>query len=71
MILFNRIKDVVELCLRKERAGFRCQRICVDLINTLRIILEQSNEFQTTLYLAFIDFKRACDSINRRIMWQT
>jgi hypothetical protein len=70
-ILLNRIKDVVELCLRKEQAGFRCQRSCVDLINTLRIILEQCNEFQTTLYLTFIDFERAFDSINRRIIWQT
>jgi hypothetical protein len=47
-ILLNRIKNVVEPRLRKEQAGFRHQRSCVDLINTLRIILEQSNEFQTT-----------------------
>jgi hypothetical protein len=70
-ILLNRIKNVVELHLRKEQAGFRRQHSCVDLINTMRIILEQSNEFQTTLYLTFIDFEKAFDSINRRIMWQT
>jgi hypothetical protein len=63
--------NVVELRLRKEQAGFRRQRSCVDLINTLRIILEQRNEFQTTLYLTFIDFERAFNSINRRTMWQT
>jgi hypothetical protein len=70
-ILLNRIKDIAELRLRKEQATFRCQRSCVDLINTLSIILQQSNKFQTTLYLTFIDSERAFDSINRRIMWQT
>jgi hypothetical protein len=60
-VLLNRITDVVELCLRKERAGFRCQSSCVDLINTLRMVLQQINEFQTTLYLTFIDFERAFD----------
>jgi hypothetical protein len=38
-ILLNGIKNVVELCVRKEKAGFRCQRSCVDLISTLKIIL--------------------------------
>jgi hypothetical protein len=70
-ILLNRIKDVVELHLRNEQAGFRYQRSCVHLINALRIILEQSNEFQTTLYMTLIDFERAFDSTNRRITWQT
>jgi hypothetical protein len=68
-ILLNGIKVVVELRLRKEQAGFYCQRNCVNLINTLRIISEQINEFQTT-YFSFIDFERAFDSINRRIVWQ-
>jgi hypothetical protein len=40
-VILNRVKDVVEVCLRKEQAGFRKHRSCVDLINTLRIILEQ------------------------------
>jgi hypothetical protein len=43
-IILNRIKDVVELWLRKEQAGFHRHHSCVDLINTLRINLEQSAE---------------------------
>jgi hypothetical protein len=39
-IIVNRIKNVVEPRPRKEQAGFQEQRSCVDLINTLRIILE-------------------------------
>jgi hypothetical protein len=43
-VILNRIQDTVEQHLRKEQAGFRKHRSCVDLINTLRIILEQSVE---------------------------
>jgi hypothetical protein len=68
-IILNRIKDSIEMRLRKEQAGFRRHRSCVDLINTLRIILEQSTEWQNTLYLTFISFEKAFDSINRKVMW--
>ena len=43
-IILNRIQNTVEQHLRKEQAGFCKHRSCVDLINTLRIILEQSIE---------------------------
>jgi hypothetical protein len=43
-VILDRIQDTVEQRLRKEQAGFRKHRGCVDLINTLRIILEQSVE---------------------------
>uniref|UniRef100_A0A8D9ACT3 Craniofacial development protein 2 n=2 Tax=Cacopsylla melanoneura TaxID=428564 RepID=A0A8D9ACT3_9HEMI len=68
-IILNRIKDSVDQKLRREQAGFRKDCSCVDLINTLRIILEQSTEFQTPLYAAFIDFEKAFDSIDRRVIW--
>jgi hypothetical protein len=61
---------VVELRLRKEPAGFQEQCGCVDLINNLRIILNQSNEWQSTLYLTFIDFEKAVVSLNRQVIWE-
>jgi hypothetical protein len=70
-IVLNRVKDVVELRLRKEQAGFCRNHSFIDLINTLRIILEQSNEWEATLYLTFIDFEKAFDSLDRRTMWKT
>jgi hypothetical protein len=32
--------------------------------------MEQSMEHQRNLYLAFVDFKKAFDSINRNKVWQ-
>ena len=40
--ILNRIRNTAEQHLRKDQAGFRKHRSCVDLINTFRIILEQS-----------------------------
>lgn len=42
----------------------------MDQINTLRIIIEQSLEFQSPVYAAFVDFDRAVDSMDREVMWK-
>ena len=69
-IILNRIKESMDEQLREEQAGFRSNRSCIDHINTLRIIVEQSQEFISNLYLLFIDFEKAFDSINRNSMWR-
>jgi len=40
-------------------------------MNTLRIILEQSIEWQAILFVTFIDFEKAFDSVKREIKWLT
>jgi hypothetical protein len=68
-IILNRIKRHVDNKLRRQQMGFRGGRSCRDQVNTLRIILEQFNEYQLSLYLIFIDFEKAFDTINRNKMW--
>jgi len=69
-ILLNRIKKHVNQRLRKEQAGFRPNRSCIDQINTLRIIIEQCTEWSSRLYAVFVDFEKAFDSVNREAMWK-
>jgi hypothetical protein len=64
-ILLNRLKKPVVEKLRREQFGFRENRSCVDQINTLSIIIEQSMGFRSHLYLVFVDFERAFDSVIR------
>ena len=64
-IILNRIKDKVDLLLRDMQAGFRKERSCTDQIVTLRIILEQSAEWNTPLYINFVGFEKAFDSLDR------
>jgi hypothetical protein len=54
----------------KEQTGFRPNRSCIDQINTLRVIIEQSLQFQSPLYLLFVDYQKAFDSVDRRWIWK-
>ena len=70
-VVLNRFPTTVDPLLRKEQAGFRKERRgCADQIFTLRQIVEQSNEWSSTVYANFIDFIKAFDSVNRPTLWR-
>lgn len=56
--------------LRKEQAGFRRGRSCIGQIFALRNIIEQCTEWQSKLYINFVDFEKAFDSIHRESLWR-
>ena len=68
-ILLERIKDTIDNVLRDEQAGFKKGRFCADQIATLKIIVEQSIEWQFPLYTPFIDFEKAFDIVDRESIW--
>ena len=69
-VLLERMKKEVEAVLRDEQAGFRQERSCTEQIATLRMILEQSLEWNTSLYVVFIDYEKAFDSVDRSTLWK-
>ena len=69
-IVLSRLTAVLEKDLRPQQAGFRPGRSCSDHIFTLRQILEQSKEWNTPLYINFIDLEKAFDSIHRESLWK-
>ena len=69
-IILNRMKNTVDKLLRNNQAGFRSNRSCTDQISSLRIILEQSMEFNSQIYVNFIDYSKAFDSIDRGSLWK-
>lgn len=68
-VIHNRISKHLEGTLCDEQAGFRPNRGCIDQSNALRLIIEQSNEFNTPLYMVFVDFEKAFDRVNREAIW--
>ena len=68
-IAIDRIRIGVESKLRREQAGFRPGRGTTDQIFILRNIIEQSIEWQSSLYVNFIDFEKAFDSVHRDSLW--
>ncbi len=69
-ILLNKIKKKVNENLRPNQAEFRPNRSTIDLITILRIIIEQSKEWNSGLFVKFIDYKKAFDSLNRKSLWK-
>jgi len=55
-IIYNRLKEELELKMTPEQAGFWPNKSCANHINTLQITVEQSIEFRSPLQLVFIDF---------------
>ncbi|VDP62525.1 unnamed protein product [Schistosoma curassoni] len=55
-VLLNRMKDA--------------DRSCTDQISTLRIIAEQSVEWNSSLYINFTYYEKAFDSVDRRTLWK-
>ena len=69
-VLLESMKEAVDPKLRDQQAGFRRNRSCADQIASLRIIVEQSLEWNSPLYINFIDYENAFDSVDRETMWK-
>ncbi|KAL0165193.1 hypothetical protein M9458_040946 [Cirrhinus mrigala] len=69
-VLSERMKEAVDAKLRDQQAGFRRYRSCIDQIASLRIIVEQSLEWNSPLYINFIDYEKAFDSVDRQTLWK-
>ena len=68
-ILLGRIETAIDKKLKQEQARFRKRRGCTDQIYALRNISEQTLEWNCQLYINFIDFKKAFDSIHHDTLW--
>ena len=64
-VLLWKMMEEVEAILRDEQGGFRQERSCTDQIATLRIILDQSLEWNTSLHVVFIEYEKEFDSVDR------
>ena len=63
------MKDAKDPQLREQQDGFCKNKSCIDQIAMLRIILEQSLEWNSPLYINFVDYEKAFDSVDRQTLW--
>jgi len=70
-LIFGRIKSAEKSKVRMEQQTIFSDGIsCTDQIATLRIIIDYSLEWQSTLYVNFIDFRqKAFDMVDRTTVW--
>jgi sorting nexin-29 len=70
-IVANRLTPYMENTVGDYQCGFRERRSTIDQIFSFRTILEKCYEFSVNLYILFIDFKQAYDSIYRNKLYET
>ena len=69
-IVLNRLKIISEEVLPECQCGFRAGRSTADMIFTLRQIQEKAAEQHQPLYVVFVDFTKAFDTVDRTTLWK-
>ena len=67
--MIDSIRVRIDCRLLKDKVGFRSGRETTEQGFIPRNILEQVNERQASLYIQFVDFKNAFDSVPRSSLW--
>ena len=70
-MLNNRLTDYLDSLsiINESQAGFRKGYSTIDHIFTLRCLLDLFKNSNKKLHCAFVDYKKAFDSINRTSLW--
>jgi hypothetical protein len=69
-LLLRRVSQHLDAQLLEAQCGFRPKRGLTDAAFTLRQLTARSWEFGTPLHLAFIDLRKAFDSVPRHALWR-
>lgn len=64
-IILNRLKPYSKEIVGEYQAGFTAGKSTTDQIHVIKQITEKSHELDKDVYLLFVDFKQAYDSIAR------
>lgn len=68
-IILDRISTLLDEQQPVEQAGFRKGFSTIDHIHTVKQVLEKYNEYNKKIYLAFVDYAKAFDSLNHEYIW--
>ena len=70
-IILRRITaNITEPLLPETQCGFRSERSTVDMVFSVRQVMEKCREQHRDLYIAFIDLSKAFDSVDRDLLWK-
>jgi len=68
-ILLNRMQKTANEQIADVQMGFRKGVGTRDQIFNLRVIMEKANEASVPLYMAFVDYKKAFDTVKHDKLW--
>merc|ERR1712035_186968 len=68
-VLLTRIRSQLLKYQRPKQSGFTPGKSTIDRILALRVLMERRLEFQQGLLAAYVDLKKAFDSVHRGTLW--
>ena len=69
-IIAERMKLKLNGEINIEQAGFRPGRGTRNQLLNLKMVIEKNREFEKDVFLCFIDYKKAFDTVSHNIMWE-
>lgn len=69
-LIQQRLQTVAEEVVPESQCGFRKERGCVDMIFAARQLIEKCYEHDESLFILFIDLRKAYDSVPRSALWR-
>ena len=69
-IVQGRLQVIAEKILPESQSGFRKGRGCADMIFVARQLVEKAREHGESLYVLFVDLRKAYDSVPRQALWK-
>ncbi|KAH7699433.1 protein F43G9.7 [Aphelenchoides avenae] len=67
--LLNRLTDTLDAAQQPEQAGFRSGYCTLDHLQTMNQLQEKAREFGRHLYVVFVDYEKAFDSVEMNAVW--
>ena len=68
-LLLLRVRDHLLKLQRPEQSGFTPKKSTTDRILALRVLVERRREFRQRMLAAYVDLKKAFDSVHREALW--
>lgn len=69
-ILKTKLEEDIEDKIGYEQAGFTAGKSCMDHIYTLQQVIDKKRAKNRSVHLAFVDLRKAYDTIPRKRLWQ-
>ena len=68
-VILQIIRKMTDEILTESQAGFRKDRSTIDQLFSLRLLTEKYTEFSKSLYICYVDYQKAFDSVWREGLW--
>jgi hypothetical protein len=69
-VIAGRLNPIIDATTAESQNGFRKGRSCTDSFFTLKMLVDKRHKYNLETHIAFIDYEKAFDRVNRQKLWE-